>query len=530
MTGNAGQQASAQPPSPEVAAAAMSALRRILASEAFRGSGRSRDFLSYVVTETLAGRGGRLSERIVGRYALDRGGEFDGRFDASVRVQATRVRRSLDDYYTAEGRDDAIRIALPAGRYRPTFTPQQRPPASMPLEPGLVIVSFEALGGTDATIVAAALTDSLTHRLATFPALRVIGPVGSSSDDPRRIGVDSGARFILQGRAVLEGAALRLSARLTDGDTGQVVWSVSQTADPARFNGTDLEDAWVGSVAGELGDLTGVVARQSKEAPPGHVSAQDFEARAAFHRFLETGDGPTVLAAEKALRQSLATGPRPWLTVIYHASALANRAFRHLSEDRDGDLAEAEALARESLASQPDNSLALCVLATVALGRHQWEVARLHATQAAARAPWHPTTVISAGSILALAGDLPGGAALLREALKLHPSHPGYMHDHLAVERLVAGDPAGALAEASVMQSPEIVWGPLYRAMALAAMGHLVQAWRDLDQALLLEPGLLDDPAELFTRNTLLDEHQVATLVAYLEPFREARPTAKRLS
>ena len=63
-----------------------------------------------------------------------------------------------------------------------------------------------------------------------------------------------------------------------------------------------------------------------------------------------------------------------------------------------------------------------------------------------------------------------------------------------------------------------------------AAMGHLVQAWRDLDQALLLEPGLLDDPAELFTRNTLLDEHQVATLVAYLEPFREARPTAKRLS
>lgn len=523
MTGTATPDSGA-PPFPDDVVAV---LGRILASEMFRTSGRSRDFLSYVVTETLAGRGDRLSERTVGRYALDRGGEFDGRFDASVRVQATRVRRSLEDYYATEGRDDPLRIELPVGSYQPTFTPTSGATSPPPLEPGLVVVSLEALGGAEATVVAAALTDAITHRLATFPSLRVIGPVSPSFDDPRRIATDTRSRFILQGRAVLEGDVLRLSSRLTDGGTGRVVWSVSEAVDPARFNGTELEDAWVGSVAGELGDLIGVVARQANDGALDPSTERDFAARAAYHRYLETGDATTVLEAEKALRQALTDGPRPWLTVVYHASTLANRAFLHLSEDREGDLAEAEALARESLVTQPDNSLALCVLATVALGRHQWEVARLQAAEAARRAPWHPTTVISAGSILALAGDLPGGAAVLRDALKLHPSHPGYMRAHLAVERLVAGDAAGALAEASVITSPGYVWGPLYRAMALAAMGHVDQAWHDLDEALLLEPRVLEDPVELFTRYTLLDDQQLATLVAYLEPFQGRRQSGQ---
>ena len=70
-------------------------LTRVLASAAFSGSERSRAFLAYVVTETLAGRGDRLSERTVGRRALDHGAAFDGRTDASVRVRATRVRKAL---------------------------------------------------------------------------------------------------------------------------------------------------------------------------------------------------------------------------------------------------------------------------------------------------------------------------------------------------------------------------------------------------------------------------------------------------
>jgi len=519
MTGTTGHDGGALPPPAELRSAAMAALTRILASEAFRASGRSRHFLSYVVTETLAGRGARLSERTVGRYALERGGEFDGRFDASVRVQATRVRRSLHDYYDSDGRDDPIRIEVPVGSYQPTFTPQETSDGDTQLDPGLVIVSFDGLGHPDATVIAAVLTDSISHRLATFPAIKVVGPISPTFDDPRRIASDTQSQFVLQGRALVEAATLRLSARLTDGGSGQVVWSVSETFAKDEFTDAAVEDAWVGAVAGELGDMTGVVARQPlNDADPGSVS-RDFAARAAFHRYLELGNAESVIESEKALREALSEGPRPWLTLVCHASALAVRALYGLSEDRDGDLAEAESLARESLAQNPAGALAMCALATVAIGRRQWKVARLHAAEAAQRAPWHPISLVSAGSLLALAGDIPGGAEVLRRALRLHPTHPGYIHAHLALERLLAGDHASALAEASFIQSPGFVWGPLYRAMALAGMGHLDQARADLDEALLIEPGLLADPVGLFTRYTLLSDEQLEVLLQHLEPL-----------
>jgi hypothetical protein len=57
---------------------AATALRRVLDSEAFARAARSRDFLAYVASEVLAGRGARLHERTVARYALGHSDGFDG--------------------------------------------------------------------------------------------------------------------------------------------------------------------------------------------------------------------------------------------------------------------------------------------------------------------------------------------------------------------------------------------------------------------------------------------------------------------
>ena len=108
-----------------VPADVVEALGRVLSSRPFRRAPRARGFLAYVVTETLSGRGERLSERTVARSALKRGADFDGRSDASTRVQAVRVRQFLDEYYAAEGADDPLRILLPRGSYVPEFEAPQ---------------------------------------------------------------------------------------------------------------------------------------------------------------------------------------------------------------------------------------------------------------------------------------------------------------------------------------------------------------------------------------------------------------------
>jgi hypothetical protein len=39
-----------------------------------------------------------------------------------VRVQASRLRAKLLEYYTSEGKDDPILIELPKGQYAPVFS------------------------------------------------------------------------------------------------------------------------------------------------------------------------------------------------------------------------------------------------------------------------------------------------------------------------------------------------------------------------------------------------------------------------
>lgn len=81
-------------------------------------------------------------------------------------------------------------------------------------------------------------------------------------------------------------------------------------------------------------------------------------------------------------------------------------------------------------------------------------------------------------------------------------------------------DDAAALAEASLIHAPGATWGPLYRAMALAGLGHTEQAQHEMDEVLTIDPTFLDDPVATFTRYTNLTDAQTSALLRHLEPFR----------
>jgi hypothetical protein len=108
-----------------------SALQRILQSQGFRSSRRSRDFLRYVVEQTLDGHAESLKERSIGIDVFGRSAQYDPSDDATVRVKAGEVRKRLGTYYATEGRLDDIRIDLPHGTYVPEFNrvEPEAPPA-----------------------------------------------------------------------------------------------------------------------------------------------------------------------------------------------------------------------------------------------------------------------------------------------------------------------------------------------------------------------------------------------------------------
>jgi adenylate cyclase len=96
-------------------------LERILANPDFDAPERNRRFLRYVVEETLAGRGKRIKAYGIAVAVFDRDDSFDPQSDPIVRIEASRLRRSLERYYLLSGQSDPIRIEIPKGAYVPAF-------------------------------------------------------------------------------------------------------------------------------------------------------------------------------------------------------------------------------------------------------------------------------------------------------------------------------------------------------------------------------------------------------------------------
>ncbi|HEY7337558.1 MAG TPA: hypothetical protein VH639_21885 [Bryobacteraceae bacterium] len=94
---------------------------KIAASAGFAKSERITRFLQFIVEETLAGRGDNIKEYLIGVEVYGRAENYDPRIDAIVRVEATKLRKRLGQYYEGEGREDALVVTVPKGSYRPEF-------------------------------------------------------------------------------------------------------------------------------------------------------------------------------------------------------------------------------------------------------------------------------------------------------------------------------------------------------------------------------------------------------------------------
>jgi adenylate cyclase len=183
-------------------------LRELLAREDFSASERNRRFLSYVVRETLDGRADRIKAYNIALAAFDRTKDFDPLTDPIVRIEAGRLRRSLEHYYLTTGQADRIRIGIPKGSYAATFTyREQRAAASSHLSASTDVslrsprhvsaVSYHfvklaslwaVLGifvGSLATYGIANHVQATSKAIATKPSL-VIVPFEDTGGDPRR--------------------------------------------------------------------------------------------------------------------------------------------------------------------------------------------------------------------------------------------------------------------------------------------------------------------------------------------------------
>ena len=274
-------------------------LDKILSSEFFVNANRLSSLLSYVVEEALAGRRERIKAFSIAQDVFDRDANFDQQRDPIVRVEASRLRKTLERYYESCGAENGIRIDIPKGGYAPTFSRRKTPEIasdnriwSKPFLFGLVglvlllgIWLSSLVGDTgagsrvgaqdrflailplshDSSDLRAAglqknLVDSTITMLANAPNLSVMAHASMMEFSQDQVSIRHlkekfGVTHILRGNIETQGGELRIRSQLINTDSSETVWSETQQGKLSNI--WMLQDELAVSLLDELYTTTG---------------------------------------------------------------------------------------------------------------------------------------------------------------------------------------------------------------------------------------------------------------------------------
>jgi TolB-like protein/Tfp pilus assembly protein PilF len=209
-------------------------LGKLLASKVFASAGKIRRFLEFTVEHAIESPQESLKEIAIGNALYDPNGGFDPRLSAVVRVDATRVRSKLREYYGTEGSEDAMVIDLPKGTYTPVFRGTgAQTPNSEAVEhsaPTIVVLPFTNLSPEPGDYFSDGLTEEIIHALCSVRGMRVVARTSSfalkhQNADVREFGKTLSVDFVLEGSVRRSSDALRVTARLVSTDDGYQLWS-----------------------------------------------------------------------------------------------------------------------------------------------------------------------------------------------------------------------------------------------------------------------------------------------------------------
>jgi hypothetical protein len=101
--------------------ACLALLQRVIRSPQLRRSARMRELLLFVGQRALAGDHEILHEQEIGSEVFGRTAGYDTSVDNIVRVNATDLRKRIEEYFSTDGANETLVFEIPRGSYKPVF-------------------------------------------------------------------------------------------------------------------------------------------------------------------------------------------------------------------------------------------------------------------------------------------------------------------------------------------------------------------------------------------------------------------------
>jgi TolB-like protein/predicted Zn-dependent protease len=470
-------------------------LERILLSGPFHQSHRRQRFLEYVVNETLAGRGERLKGYNVALEVFDRPQTFDPILDPIVRIEATRLREKLREYYGAEGQGDPIWIDLPKGTYTPQieFRPAEMP-GPLPDQADVIapdrhlstVASQPGFRKKPLGLLAASIIAVLLVLLAGFGAWRWLNPstplsekasiavlpfesIGNDSKwdrfadgitedividlshskdlfvvarnsteayrgkpaDVRDVGRDLGVRYVLEGSIQPSGDQIRVTALLIDTRTGGNVWS-----DRYDRPATDLfkvQSDVTEKIAATLTGYEGAVA-EAERSLIRRKPPSDLTAYDTYLLGMEAKHKVTkegLDEGERLFRKALEIDPQLARAYVGLAYIYVYRIDLGLGTSVADNLTKLMEAARNAVRLDPNDGETQLVLGYAFAYQGMADQALEQFAKAEALAPNNADLLICIAWLLPQFGQPDRAVELTEKALKLNPNYPYWYNQEI---------------------------------------------------------------------------------------------------
>jgi DNA-binding response OmpR family regulator/TolB-like protein len=480
-------------------------LERLFASPDFDAPRRSREFLNFVVEEALAGRGQEITQGTIAVEVFGRRDDFDATVDPIVRIQAGRLRRSLERYYLLAGKEDPVRMELPKGSYVPIFrTVAAEGGSARPAEavapaapatqgktddgwPSVVVRDFEATGGANEVgELALDLSEELALELGRYRTVRVLRQkdlAGSGPLAPR------GARFVVDGRIRRDGEDLRVTVGLLDRTSGEQIWGdeYHTATGPQRWSESaeDMARVMAARVGAEEGVLVQLLATERRKRPP--VERTPYDAILLSAEFFLARGVENFRPALEGLRKVVESEPESGLAWTRLARlCLANYAFEVTAIPTPID--EAITYAHRGVRLDPASRSARCILASCLLVKGELAAGREELEQALRSSPGSLVYLEIIGYLLTLLGDWERGQALSRSALDRNPHCLPFVLFGMWADHVRRGNIEQACQVALEFRDPTFFWRSVMRASCLGLLGRDAEAEAELAELLSQKP------------------------------------------
>lgn len=510
----------------------------MLASSFFIGSPRQQRFLDYLVTNTLNGNASRLKGYTIAIDVFDRKGDFDPSLDAIVRVEATRLRNKLREYYNDFGRNDEYVIELPKGSYGILITHHLLAPAlgqlitqqndSKPhtgIAPSLAVLPFSNIGEVaELHYFADGITDTLISELSRLSGLLVISRHSSfayrnSTKSDIEIGDELCVSHLLQGCAQKNGERMRVSVQLVTKTNKVPLWS--ERYDCELKNIFTMQDELARSIAGAL-----QIKLASAEAERfGHEGTKNIEAHDALLRGIEQHwqyTTKTTTAAQKFFWHAIELDENYAAAHAWLARSLMFQWIMRYTDDTATVFAQAFTHAKRAVSIDPLLSHAHAVLGWVHYWRKEAIAALNSVKNAVAMDPNNAEAYLFLAQILASSGQGQEGLFYIETALRLNPRSSPWCHWVLGQCYWVLKNYDKALEswQQSAQMSATFLPTQYYLCLLHALLGNEkeLQIQRNMTKALLADNVAIHSPwldAELESQR-----HELTLIAGLLESIK----------